>query len=68
MTEVTYRVSGMHCSNCEAAVKSALSERPGVAAVDVDLPTKLVTIRGERLSDEELRAAIDDAGFEVEAA
>jgi len=29
---------------------------------------KLVVVRGDNLSDEELRVAIDDAGFEVEAA
>ncbi len=68
MTEITYRVPGMHCGNCEAAVRRELSQRPGVAAVHVDLTTKLVTVRGERLSDEELRAAIDAAGFEAEAA
>jgi len=49
-------------------VKRALSRRPGVAAVDVDLTRKLVVVRGDNVSDEELRAAIDDAGFEVEAA
>ena len=54
--------------NCEAAVKRALSQRPGVAAVDVDLTMKLVTVHGDGLLDEELRTAIDEAGFEVEAA
>ena len=38
-----------------------------VAAVDVDLTRKLVTVHGDSLSGEELRAAIDEAGFEVEA-
>jgi copper chaperone CopZ len=33
-----------------------------------DLDTKLVVIRGERLDDATLRAAIDEAGYEAEAA
>jgi copper chaperone CopZ len=67
MTELTYRLPGMHCGNCEAAVESTPSERPSVAAVHVDLATKVVTVRGDSFSGEEVRAAID-AGFEVEAA
>jgi copper chaperone CopZ len=33
--------------------------------VDVDLEAKMVTIRGNGLDDAELRAAIDEAGYEV---
>jgi len=58
----------MECGNCEAAVRRALFRRPGVAAVDVDLTRKLAVVRGVSLSDEDMRVAIDDAGFEVEAA
>lgn len=68
MAEVVYRVPGMHCGNCERAVKQEVSKVDGVDAVEVDLETKLVLVRGEDLSDDELRAAIDEAGYEVEAA
>ena len=61
----TYRVPGMHCSHCEASVKEEVSEVPGVESVEVDLESKLVTIRGERLSDERLRVAIEEAGYEA---
>jgi copper chaperone CopZ len=36
-----------------------------VRAVDVDLDAKVVTIRGEALSDEALRDAIEEAGYEA---
>jgi copper chaperone CopZ len=36
-----------------------------VHAVEVDLDAKLVTIRGEELSDEALREAIEEAGYEA---
>jgi copper chaperone len=65
---VIYRVPGMHCGHCKAAVSEELSAVSGVEAVEVDLDTKLVVIRGERLDDATLRAAIDEAGYEAEAA
>ncbi|MEO8290459.1 MAG: heavy metal-associated domain-containing protein [Gaiellaceae bacterium] len=65
---VTYRVPGMHCDHCKTAVDEELSAVDGVEAVDVDLDTKLVVVRGQRLEDAELRAAITAAGYEAEAA
>ena len=37
----------------------------GVSSVEVDLELKRVTVVGGRLDDAALRAAIDDAGYEV---
>ena len=62
----TYAVPGMHCAHCEAAVTAELEEVSGVAAVDVDLETKRVTVRGEGLDDAALVAAIDEAGYDAE--
>ena len=62
----TYSVPGMHCSHCEAAVTNELKSVVGVEDVAVDLDTKLVTITGASLEDSELRAAIDEAGYEAE--
>jgi copper chaperone len=63
-----YRVRGMHCGHCKAAVTEELSAVDGVEIVEVDLDAKLVVVRGQRLEDAKLRAAIDEAGYEVEAA
>ena len=62
---ITYEVPGIHCAHCEAAIKQEVGAVEGVAEVEVDLATKHVTVRGETLDDEQLRAAIDDAGYEV---
>jgi len=67
MEAITYSVPGMHCGHCEHAVKSSVSAVEGVQSVDVDLETKLVTVSGTDLSDESLRAAIDEAGYDVAA-
>jgi copper chaperone len=61
----TYTVPGVHCGHCKAAVTRELEAIAGVASVDVDLDSKLVTVTGSGLDDSALRAAIDEAGYEV---
>lgn len=63
---ITYTVPGMTCEHCRHAVSSELSAVAGVQAVAVDLETKLVTVTGDGLVDGTLRAAIDEAGYEVQ--
>jgi copper chaperone len=63
----TYSVPGVHCGHCEAAVKRELETVDGVASVAVDLERKLVRVTGSQLDDAALRAAIDEAGYEVAA-
>ena len=60
---VTYRVAAMHCGHCETAVREELSAVEGVESIEVDLVTKLVTVRGESLSDSALQEAIEEAGY-----
>jgi copper chaperone len=65
MSDITYTVPGMSCGHCEQAVRSELREVTGVEAVEVDLVTKLVTVRGHDLDDAVLRTAIEEAGYEA---
>jgi copper chaperone len=62
---VTYSVPGVHCAHCGMSIREEVSEVEGVEAVDVDLDAKVVTIRGRELSDERLRAAIEEAGYQA---
>jgi copper chaperone CopZ len=55
----------MSCGHCEAAIKREVGSVAGVASVDVDLDSKLVTVRGETLDRDAIVAAIDDAGYDV---
>ena len=61
----TYIVPGIHCGHCAASVKEEVSSVQSVEAVDVDLDSKVVTIRGNALSDEALRGAIEEAGYQA---
>jgi len=65
--QMSYSVPGMHCGHCEAAVTEELNAIDGVEAVEVDLESKRVVVSGSQLSDEPLRAAIEEAGYEVAA-
>ena len=62
---VTYSVPGIHCAHCGMSIREEVSEVEGVEDVDVDLDAKVVTIRGRELSDQRLRAAIAEAGYEA---
>jgi copper chaperone len=65
---LTLTVPGMHCGHCEASVKEEVSVVRGVESVVVDLDTKLVTVSGQELDEAALRAAIEEAGYDVTAA
>lgn len=68
MTTLTYSVPGMSCGHCEVAVTDEVTEIAGVAAVDVDLDTKVVRVTGTDLDGAAVVAAIDEAGYEAVAA
>jgi copper chaperone len=63
MDEITYGVPDMSCDHCKSAVTRELLDVGGVEAVEVDLDSKLVTVRGSDLADVDLRAAIQEAGY-----
>ncbi len=56
-------VEGMMCQNCVNHVTKALNGLPGVTA-QVDLASKTATVTGE-VSDEAIRAAVAEAGYQV---
>jgi copper chaperone len=65
---LTYRVAGMSCEHCKAAVNEEVSKVAGVEDVDVDLDTKLVRISGDGVDHVAVVAAIDEAGYDAERA
>ncbi|WP_435611867.1 heavy-metal-associated domain-containing protein [Streptomyces sp. bgisy159] len=61
-----YKVSGMSCGHCEGAVSGELSQLPGVTSVKAVAATGEVTVVSAAEPDEEaVRAAIDEAGYEL---
>jgi copper ion binding protein len=65
----TYRVTGMSCQHCIDAVTAELGRIAGVEQVQVDLALGSVSVTSTApLAIDEVRAAIDEAGFDLEGA
>jgi copper chaperone len=62
---LTYTVPGMTCEHCRASISEEVSAVSGVESVDVDLDTKLVSVRGRDVDSAAVRAAIDEAGYDI---
>jgi copper chaperone len=65
----TYAVTGMTCEHCVSAVTAELTALRGVHEVSVELPTGTVTVTSDGpLPLDEVRTAIDEAGYELSGA
>lgn len=61
-----YQVTGMSCGHCEGSVSGEISRLPGVTSVKAVASSGEVTvISAAPLDDEAVRAAVDEAGFEL---
>lgn len=65
MAETIYTVSGMTCEHCVRAVSGEIGALDGVQAVEVDLAAGRVTVTGEGFTDEQVRTAVDEAGYQL---
>jgi copper chaperone len=63
--QITFSVRGISCGHCRAAITAEIEKLAGIETVDVDFERKIVTVTGEALDDGALRAAIDEAGYDV---
>ena len=63
--QLTYTVKGMSCEHCRRAVSDEVTRVPGVENVEVDLDAARVSVLGRSVDDAAVRAAIDEAGYEV---
>ncbi|MEU8823229.1 heavy-metal-associated domain-containing protein [Streptomyces sp. NPDC048636] len=61
-----YQVTGMTCGHCEGAVTEELGALDGVSSVNAAAATGEVTVvSAAPLDDEAVRAAVDEAGYEL---
>ena len=60
-----YNVNGMTCAHCVQTVQSQVTAVPGVEVASVNLGLGLLTVGGDGYSDDAVRAAVRDAGYEV---
>lgn len=62
--EQTLYIGGMTCQHCQQAAQRALAQVPGVDQVQVSLENNTALVSGAAAL-EELREAIEDAGFSL---
>lgn len=69
MEEVTIQVQGMTCGGCVSNVNAVLQALPGVEQAQASLPQSNATVRFDpaQVSVEQLRAAVEEAGFDAPA-
>lgn len=66
MIETSYTVSGMSCEHCGQSVTEEITKIAGVTNVTVDVPSGSVVVTSSgQLSDDDVRAAVDEAGYQV---
>ena len=68
MADKSYTVTGMTCQHCVNAVSAEVGGIAGVTAVAVDLASGRVTVSGDGFSDEQIRAAVGEAGYDLTSA
>ena len=69
MTEKTLRVPDMSCGHCKAAVEGELNKLSGVKKANADLEKGTVEVSYDEgtVSTEDLKDAIEEAGYTVAA-
>jgi copper chaperone len=69
MIDTTFEVPEMSCGHCKAAIEGELNKLSGVEYSNANLEegTVEVTYEEGRVSEEQLRSAIEDAGYAVTA-
>ncbi|MGE5606489.1 MAG: heavy-metal-associated domain-containing protein [Bacteroidota bacterium] len=59
-------IEGMSCGHCVKHVEEALKEVAGVGAVQVDLQGKKAVVEiSDTVTDEQLKAAVEEVGYDV---
>ncbi len=64
MTTNEYTVTGMTCGHCESAIRTEVGQIDGVERIDVSASTgKLVVTAQGPIDDQDVLAAVDEAGY-----
>ena len=69
MTDATFNVPDMSCGHCKAAVEGELGKLSGVERSNADFEKGIVEVRydEDRVTTDDLKGAIEEAGYEVKS-
>jgi copper chaperone len=70
MSQITLNVPDISCAHCEKTVLETLQGKPGVTAVQVNIPAKSVYLDYDEnaFSLEQVKEALDEEGYPVASA
>ena len=72
MSEKNINVDGMTCGHCVNAGTEEISKIPGVTAVNIDLRASEISpgtiTAGNEISDADIAAAVEEAGYSIVSA
>jgi copper chaperone len=64
MTTSEFQVTGMTCGHCEMSIREEVGEISGVTDIQVSAQTgRLVVTASDSLDDEQVLAAVEEAGY-----
>ena len=68
MKEVCLKIKGMHCEGCSTRLEKVLNNQDGVeeAKVSLENAEANITFDEAKINLNELKEAVEDAGFEAE--
>jgi copper chaperone len=70
MTQVTLNVPDISCAHCEKTIVEALRGKPGVQAVAVSIPSKIVLLKYDegQIALDEVKEILAEEGYPVAGA
>lgn len=68
MKDIKLKIEGMHCTGCSSRLEKVLNNIEGVEKAKVSFEGKEATINydDEKISEEQIRSEIEEAGFKAE--
>jgi copper chaperone len=65
MKNITISIGGMSCEHCVKRVTKGLDALTGISKADVTIGKAVVSYDESKLSEDEIKKAIEKAGYEI---
>ena len=65
MSKIEISIEGMTCGHCAMSVTNEIATLEGVSNVQVDHAAGKATVESESVSEDQLSAAIEEAGYQA---
>ena len=63
MASLEIQASNIKCGGCVSSIENGLNELAGITAVNADVPSNKVTVKGENLDEAVIEAKLAELGY-----